>query len=103
MHPIFAHRWYGRCGQQIQAVFKGPSNINSWGQPSGLTLNKSGARGSPRESAFERVSERTSEKDGFRAFQSFSEVFRGFQRFSEVFRWFFQRPSQRPSQSAIFL
>ena len=28
-----------------------------------------------------------------------SEIFRGFQRFSEVF----QRPSQRPSQSAIFL
>ena len=28
-----------------------------------------------------------------------SEVFRGFQKFSEVF----QRPSQRPSQSAIFL
>ena len=35
----------------------------------------------------------------FRAFQSFSEVFRGFLRFSEVF----QSPSQRPSQSAIFL
>ena len=30
---------------------------------------------------------------------SFSELFRGFQRFSELF----QRPSQRPSQSAIFL
>ena len=43
----------------------------------------------------------------FRAFQRFLEVFSGFQRFSEVFRAFFsevfQRPSQRPSQSAIFL
>ena len=35
----------------------------------------------------------------FRGFQRFSEVFRDFQRFSEVF----QRPSQSPSQSAIFL
>ena len=50
-------------------------------------------------SASERVSERTSERYGFRAFQRFSEVFRDFQKFSEVF----QRPSQRPSQSAIFL
>ena len=51
------------------------------------------------KSASERVSERTSEREGFRGFQRFLEVFRGFERFSEVF----QRPSQRPSQSAIFL
>ena len=62
-------------------------------------LGATGLRGSEKKSASERVSERTSERYGFRAFQSFSEVFRGFQRFSEVF----QRPSQRPSQSAIFL
>ena len=43
--------------------------------------------------AFQRFSE------GLRGFQRFSEVFGGFERFSEVF----QRPSQRPSQSAIFL
>ena len=39
-------------------------------------------------------------------FRGFSEVLRGFQRVSEVFRGFqrvFQRPSQRPPQSAIFL
>ena len=35
----------------------------------------------------------------FRGLQRFLEVVRGFQRFAEVF----QRPSQRPSQSAIFL
>ena len=34
-----------------------------------------------------------------RGFERFLEVLRGFERFSEVF----QRPSQRPSQSAIFL
>ena len=66
-----------------------------------------------RKSASERVSERISEREGFRGFQRFAEVFRGFERFSEVkilelFRAFqrfsevFQRPSQRPSQSAIF-
>ena len=33
------------------------------------------------KSASERVSERISEREGFRGFQSFSEVLRGFQRF----------------------
>ena len=50
-------------------------------------------RGSLRGSLRGRVSE------VFRGFERFSEGLRGFQRFSEVF----QRPSQRPSQSAIFL
>ena len=48
------------------------------------------------KSASERVSERTSERDGFRAFQRFSEVF---QRFSEVFRGFqrfFKGPLRDP-------
>ena len=35
-------------------------------------------------------------------FRGFHRVFRGFQRFCEVLRGF-QRPSQRPSQSAVFL
>ena len=43
------------------------------------------------------ASERVSQREGFRGFSL--EVFRGFQRCFEVF----QRPSQRPSQSAIFL
>ena len=58
------------------------------------------------KSASERVS---AERDGFRVFQRFSQVFRGFQEvfrdfqsFLEVFRGF-QRPSQSPSQSAMFL
>ena len=61
------------------------------------------------KSASERVSERISEREGFRGFQRFCKVLRGFQRFLEVSRGFerfsevFQRPSQRPSQSAIFL
>ena len=57
--------------------FKGQ---HDWGQQAWEVL-----RG---KSASERVPERTSERDGFRAFQSFSEVFRGFQRFSEIFRGF---------------
>ena len=40
------------------------------------------------KSASERVSERISEREGFRGFQRFSEVFRGFERFLEVFRGF---------------
>ena len=47
------------------------------------------------------ASERVSEREGLQRFSEvfrISEIFRGFQRFSEVF----QRPSQSPSQSAVF-
>ena len=47
----------------------------------------------------ERVSERTSEREGFRSFQRFSEGLRGSQRFSEVcggFQRFFRGPLRDP-------
>ena len=57
------------------------------------------------KSASERVSERVSEREGFRGLQRFLdlEVFRGFSEVFRGFQRFFKRPSQKPSQSAIFL
>ena len=50
------------------------------------------------KSASERVSERTSERDGFRGFQRFFEVLRGFQRSSKVFRGFSKALSEPLSE-----
>ena len=50
------------------------------------------------KSASERVSERISEREGFRGFQRFSEVFRGFERFLEVFRGFSKTLSESISE-----
>ena len=46
---------------------------------------------------------KTPAKKGLRCVQKFSEVFRGFSEVLEGFSEVFQRPSQSPSQSAIFL
>ena len=51
------------------------------------------------KSASERVSERISEREGFRGFQRFLEVLRGFERFSKVFQRFFKGPLRVPFSS----